>query len=76
MPKPDELPLDRVSRRYLKLADELRRAAAHSETAAGHFAERDVPRGCAHGMAVRGHLVAILEQLDQLACEHAEHSEP
>jgi hypothetical protein len=61
-------PLARVAERYGASADELERAAKHLRIAAEHFRNREVPRGCAHALAVYGHMRVVQRQLD----EHAE----
>jgi hypothetical protein len=57
-------------------ADELEQAAQHCRTAAGHFREREVPRGAAHAWAALGHVLNAQEQLERQARVHAEKSSP
>ena len=57
-------------------ADELELAAQHCRTAAGHFREREVPRGAAHAWAALGHIRAAEESLDAQARTHAAKSSP
>jgi len=57
-------------------AAELERAAAHARTAAAHFLGREVPRGCAHIVAVEGHLLKARRLLDGVAETHAAHAVP
>ena len=59
-----------------KIAEEFDRAAAHARTAAKHFEERNVPRGCAHIVAAEGHLVNARKSLDDVAKVHAAHAVP
>ena len=58
------------------VADELERAAKHARTAAGHFRDGVVPRGCAHILSVEGHLLNARGLLDRVAITHAGHSTP
>ena len=57
-------------------ADELELAAQHCRTAAGHFLEREVPRGAAHAWAALGHVLNAQEQLERQARIHAGKSNP
>ena len=65
-----------VAERYEAVAAELRRAAEHAETAAGHFRTGEVPRGCAHAFALEGHARVALDAVAQLSKRHAERSRP
>jgi hypothetical protein len=49
---------------------------AHARTAAKHFEAREVPRGCAHIVAVEGHLLKARRMLDGVAEVHAAHAVP
>ena len=60
--------LARVAEQCEASADELERAAKHLRIAAEHFRNREVPRRCAHALAVYGHMRLVQRQLD----EHAE----
>jgi hypothetical protein len=51
-------------------AAELEKAAAHAKTAAAHFRSSEVPRACAHVLAVEGHLQATTESLAEIAKRH------
>ena len=55
-------------------ADELRRAAAHLDSAADHFRNGDVPRGCAHAFAGQGHQSRAASGVDEATRLHADHS--
>ena len=57
-------------------AAELELAAQHCRTAAGHFREREVPRGTAHAWAALGHVLEAQEQLERQARIHAGKSNP
>ena len=59
-----------------RLAEELDLAARHARTAAGHFRDGIVPRGCAHALAVEGHLKNARTLLDHIAVTHARHTIP
>jgi hypothetical protein len=59
--------LDCVAAEALKLAE-------HARVAAGHFRNREIPRGAAHTLAAEGHLLAIRAELDAVAQEHAANS--
>jgi hypothetical protein len=41
---------------FEEAAVELSRAAEHFRTAATHFRNRDIPRGCAHACSAQGHI--------------------
>ena len=58
------------------IAGELERAAAHARTAAKHFEAREVPRGCAHIVAVEGHVIKARHTLEGVIENHAAHAEP
>lgn len=53
-----------------EIAVELEKAVAHAKTAASHFRSGEVPRGCAHAVAVEGHLIAANEHAQQIAKTH------
>ena len=58
------------------VAAEATKLAEHARVAAIHFRNKEVPRGAAHALAARGHLLAIRAELDALTREHAAHSRP
>src|SRR5262245_16980897 len=60
--------LARTAERYEASAAELERAAKHLRIAADHFRQGEVARGCAHALAVHGHMRVVQRQLD----DHAE----
>jgi hypothetical protein len=62
--------LESQARRADQIGEELEKAAAHARTAAGHFRSGEVPRGCAHSVAVQGHLIAAEELLGLIARLH------
>jgi hypothetical protein len=68
--------LDAVARLYDEVAAELERAAEHARTAARHFRDENVPRGCAHAWSTHGHLREARARLDEHAREHARLSRP
>ena len=53
-----------------EIVAELEKAIAHSKTAAAHFRSGEVPRGCAHTLAVDGHIQTASEALSQIAKRH------
>ena len=66
--------LEAAAQLHEDAAAELERAVAHCRTAAGHFRNEEVPRGAAHGLAVRGHLLEAEAHLDDQARAHAQRS--
>jgi hypothetical protein len=65
-----------AARSYERAAEELERAVAHLRVTAQHFRNRDVPRGCAHAFATRGHVINAQNLLDELARLHASRARP
>ena len=61
---------------YDKIADELELALRHYRTAANHFREKEVPRGCAHAYAGWGHVNKAEAILKSESINHAENSQP
>jgi hypothetical protein len=61
---------------YDAAAAELELAARHCRTAAGHFRNKEVPRGAAHAWAALGHLLEAQESLHRQARQHAQKSVP
>ncbi len=51
-------PRDKLSKDFLEISKELTEAAKHAEIAATHFANKDIPRACAHSSATQGHIQA------------------
>ena len=68
--------LDAVAHLYDEVAAELERAAEHARTAARHFRDENVPRGCANAWATHGHVCEAQARLDEHAREHARLSNP
>ncbi|HEY9839689.1 MAG: hypothetical protein ACAI44_39005 [Candidatus Sericytochromatia bacterium] len=66
--------LEAQAERFERIALELEQAAAHARTAAGHFRQGEVPRGCAHAFALEGHLVNARAELAAAAVKHSEKS--
>lgn len=62
--------LEQQAVRMKSIANELDQAMRHAEIAADHFASSEVPRGCAHTLAVQGHLVVVNEILNEIAKLH------
>ena len=63
--------LEAAAARFDALSLELEKARAHCAVAAAHFRAQEVPRGCAHAIAIRGHLLAASELLDAFAKAHS-----
>jgi hypothetical protein len=68
--------LEAAAQLYDDTASELELAAEHCRTAAGHFRDKEVPRGAAHAWAAQGHILEAQERLQQQAREHAKKSVP
>ena len=60
-----------AARRYDQSADELEAAVDHLRTAARHFRDGEVPRGCAHAFAAYGHQLNAKALFDENAILHA-----
>lgn len=60
-----------VAASFEAVADELETAAAHARRAGQHFGEREVPRGSAHALALRGHLRRAERALQAIEELHA-----
>ena len=61
---------------FEQAARDLDLAVQHLRTAARHFRERNVPRGCAHAFAAQGHVNVAQGHIDHRAIVHAEKSVP
>lgn len=59
-----------------EIADELEKAVAHAKTAAAHFRSGEVPRGCAHTVAVEGHMLVASEHIQEIVKAHRLVSRP
>jgi hypothetical protein len=59
-----------------ELIQELELASRHASTARRHFSDDEVPRGCAHVLALEGHLLRVRQLLDGVALRHAAHAQP
>ena len=68
--------LEAQAERLDKIAEELERAAAHARTASAHFRAGEVPRGCAHKVALDGHLVSVKMLADEIAAVHSTQAVP
>jgi hypothetical protein len=68
--------LEATAQIYDETAAELELAAQHCRTAAGHFRDREIPRGAAHAWAAQGHLLGAQERLHEQAREFAKKSVP
>jgi hypothetical protein len=52
------------------LIRELELAITHAKVAATHFRGNEVPRACAHTLAVEGHVLSAAELLGEIAKLH------
>jgi hypothetical protein len=68
--------LETTAQLYDETAAELDLAAQHCRTAAGHFRNKEVPRGAAHAWAAQGHVLEAQERLHEQAREHSRKSVP
>ena len=68
--------LNQTADRFRVLAEELESARLHALTAASHFRNADVARGCAHSFALEGHVQIVVNEMKELAIYHARHSTP
>jgi hypothetical protein len=68
--------LEMQAKRLLQIAEELESAATHARTASNHFKQSEVPRGCAHSMAVEGHLIVAKDLLKEIAKTHRLKAKP
>lgn len=57
--------------RLVLISSELNAAVKHSNVAAEHFKNSEVPRGCAHTLALEGHLNVVSDLLKEIAKLHA-----
>lgn len=62
--------LEDQSNRLKSISTELEKALKHSQIAADHFLNSEVPRACAHTLALEGHLIVISEVLKEIAKTH------
>jgi len=65
-----------AAEKFSQAATELRSAADHLDTAAGHFRAGEVPRGCAHALAAEGHMIVARRLIDENAVTHSTRSRP
>jgi hypothetical protein len=62
--------LEVVAQRFDSLIPELEKALKHCQIAARHFRSQEVPRGCAHAVAMQGHLQIAADWLEEFARIH------
>ncbi len=62
--------LEQQSERLNLVATELEQAMKHAKIAASHFSSTEVPRACAHTLAVHGHLAVVKDILAEVAKLH------
>jgi hypothetical protein len=53
------------------ISSELETAIKHSNIAAKHFESSEIPRGCAHTLALQGHLNSVNDLLKEIAKLHS-----
>lgn len=63
--------LQHQSENFKSISSELEKALAHSKVCESHFKDGNVPRGCAHTVALEGHLLLVLEKLESVKLLHA-----
>lgn len=57
--------------RLKAIASELELALKHSTVAVDHFQNSEVPRACAHTLALEGHLIIATDLLKEIAKFHS-----
>jgi hypothetical protein len=62
--------LELQSERMNLIFKELENALKHADIAANHFLLAEVPRACAHTIALQGHLAVVSEILAEVAKLH------
>jgi len=62
--------LEMIAQRFEDLIPELEKALKHCQIASSHFRSKEVPRGCAHALAMQGHLLVAGEWLEEFAKFH------
>lgn len=62
--------LNEQSNRLKSISVELEKALKHSNIAIEHFQNSEVPRGCAHTLALEGHIHVVKELLVEIAKLH------
>ena len=63
--------LEKTAERLDAIAAELTKALGHCRTAADHFRNKEVPRGCAHILALQGHIFQYETILREIAVVHS-----
>jgi len=63
-----------AARTYDEAAEQLQLALEHCRVAAQHYRDALIPRGAAHALAARGHLLNAEALLDEQARTHASHA--
>jgi hypothetical protein len=56
--------------RLKNLIAELEKALAHAKVGESHFRAGEVPRGCAHTLALQGHMNESQHMIDEIAKDH------
>jgi hypothetical protein len=65
---------DQIAKMFDEIVVQLEAAGRHARTAGDHFRGSEIPRGCAHALALEGHLVTARRLLDEIATMHAQHA--
>ena len=68
--------LEKTAEKLDIIALELEKALAHCKTASAHFTNKEVPRGCAHILAMQGHLASAEQLQKEIAIVHASRAIP
>jgi len=62
---------DQLADEFIRIAEELEKAAAHSRVTGERFRKHDVPRACAHMVACLGHISRAKKSLTECAEVHS-----
>lgn len=67
---------ENIAEKLDTIAQELEKTLAHCRTAAAHFRNKEVPRGCAHIVALQGHLAHYETLMKEIITIHASRATP
>jgi len=62
---------EQLADEFIRIAEELEKAAAHSRITSEHFRKHDVPRACAHMVACQGNMSRAEKSITQCTEVHA-----
>lgn len=62
--------IENQANRLDQVTQELEKALAHAKIASSHFRSQEIPRACAHTVAVLGHVAVVNGLLQELAIDH------